>query len=176
MRRSDKIYDERVIAESNRIYKKSFFLFCAVILADLILKSNMSRFVMKGRGYWWLLFGLEAAFLAAMFYFDLFAHARKGILVGATDLPNERFPKKRFCLIGSVISLTVSVGLWGTRFAVYAIMGLNGDIPLGAAVILMLILCAVTFALLFAVLYISFFAAYLIASKQNKSDLASDEN
>lgn len=168
MRKSEKIYDERVIAESNRIYKKCYFLFSAVILADLILKFNISRFITKQHGYWWLLFGLEAAFLAATFYFVLFAHARKGILVGVTDLPNERFPRKRFCLIGSVISAAVSVGLWGTRIAVYAIMGLNGDMSIGTAVILILILCAVTFALLFAVVYISFFVAYKVAEKQNK--------
>lgn len=112
----------------------------------------------------------RGVFSVAVFYFNLFSHANKGILVGATDLPNEKFPRKRYLLISSAISLAVSVGLWGTRIAVYAILGLDGDMTIAAAAIVMAILCTVTFTLLFMILYASYFFAYKIAEKQNKQD------
>lgn len=171
MIKNHKIYDERVISESNKIYKKSYIIFCVFILIDLIIKFNMSNFITEELNYLWFLFGLELIFLIILFYFNLFSHAHKGILIGASDLPNNKFQFKRYLLVSSVISSIISIGLWGTRLLIYACLKLIGDMSVPTIIIIMLILITLTFVIVCSVLFFSFFISYKVAQKKNKIEL-----
>lgn len=171
MKNDHRIYDERLISESNKIYKKCYIIFCAFVLIDLIIKLNMSSFITKKSNYLWILFGLETLFLIITFYFNLLSHAHKGILIGASDLPNNKFQYKRYSIISSVIALIISVGLWGSRLIIYSSFGLNGDVPISIIIITIVVLSLITFIIIFSILFLSFFISYKIAEKINKTEL-----
>lgn len=174
MKKNHKIYDERIIGESNKIYKKCYIVFFIFILIDLIIKFNMKNFITKESNYLWFLFGLETLFLVVLFYFNLFSHACKGMLIGSSDLPNNKFQFKRYLLVSSIVSLIISIGLWGTRLIVYTCLGLTGDMPLFILILLILILILITFIILFTILFFSFFIAYKVAHKKNETELELD--
>lgn len=174
MKNNAKIFDERIINESNKIYKKCYIIFYIFILIDLIIKFNLSNFITKESNYLWFLFGLESLFLVIIFYFNLYSHACKGILIGSSDLSNNRFQFKRYLLISSAVSLIISIGLWGTRLIVYICLGLTGDMPMFVLILFMIILIILTFIILFSILFISFLMAYKVARKKNELELELD--
>lgn len=174
MKNNPKIFDERIISESNKIYKKCYIVFFVFILIDLIIKFNMSNFITKESSYLWFLFGLESLFLVVLFYFNLFSHAYKGMLIGSSDLPNNKFQFKRYLLISSIVSLIISIGLWGTRLIVYTCLGLTGDMPMIVLILLMIILTLLTCVILIAVLFVSFLLAFKVALKKNENELELD--
>ena len=55
--------------------------------------------------------GTDAILLVAMFYFNLFYHAHKGMLLGSLNLSSDKFPVKKYLLKSILISLVISIGL-----------------------------------------------------------------
>ena len=112
-----------------KIYKRCYFIACAVILVDLIVKFNLMEFK-DSSGYssifyaiyymhtrpikflqdffkcdphyikWWIFFWVEAALLTFLFCFNLFAHAKKGVLLGVPKWAHWLVfrSKNEFCL------------------------------------------------------------------------------
>jgi hypothetical protein len=114
---------------------------------------------------WWIFFWVEAALLAFLFCFNLFLHAKRGILLGVPKWNGKKFPWKRYLLISSITSLVVSICMclrWITRYNSPEIN--NAGLALIYAYIVLSI-----FIVLFFTLFVSFVIAYIIAKKTKKS-------
>lgn len=155
--------DERVVKESNQIYKICFYVLWTFIFIDVLIKFNLYTFD-ESPSYMWYLFGVEALFLVVIFYFYIIANASKGILIGASNLEINKFPLKRYLLISVILSLILSIGLFVIRYIVSNIKGLVGDggeYWIGFFTLL-------TFVLAFITLFSSFYLCYSIVTKVNK--------
>ena len=179
--------------DSGKIYKRCYFIACAVILVDLIVKFNLMEFT-DSSGYssifyaiyymhtrpikflqdffkcdphyikWWIFFWVEAALLTFLFCFNLFAHAKKGVLLGVPKWDGKKFPWKKYLSISSITSLVVSICMclrWITRW------NLPDMDTAGLALIYGYILLSI-FIVLFFILFVSFVVAYIIAKKTKK--------
>lgn len=164
---SNKVFDERVVNESNRIYKICFYIICIAFFVDIIIKFNLWGFNETTTKFI-IMMGLESVFLIAIFYISTFALAIKGITI-LTVSDYRYFPKKRYfviCLIGGII---VSLGLWTIRFTTgYWEYGLLQAIIFCGAIYL------VTFLITFVILYVTFYIAYRVAKKSSERLLKED--
>lgn len=175
--------------DSGKIYKRCYFIACAVILVDLIVKFNLMEwydtsgevpllsaidmivchpldFFKCDLQYikWWIFFWVEVALLTFLFCFNLFLHAKKGILLGVPKWDGKKFPWKRYLLISSIPSLIIAVCLWLRWMIPFDIVfAFKSGFAL---VFLFLILWA--FLIMFAILFVSFIIAFIIAKKTKK--------
>lgn len=157
-----RVTDERVVGESNRVYRLCFYILCGAVVTDVIVKFNLWTFTGRDGGL--LLYaGIEAAILLAVFYISTFWLAGKGIPVCAADLTGGRFPRGRYAAVSAVGGLIVSVGLWTIRFAAG-----TWEYTLWGAVLFCGMVYIATFLAAFAVLYATFFAAYKVAARSNR--------
>ena len=161
-RRNEKIIvnkrcDERIISESNRVYRLCFYFLCGGILIDLLTKFNLYTFN-ENSAVTLQLFLPETLLLCAVFYVNIFALAKKGIPFGAADYEGEQCPNKRYSAISAVISFLIAFGLWTPRFAFgYWEYGIFSAILFCAAIYL------ITFVIGFTVLFFSFRLAFHLA-------------
>ena len=162
MRKNEKIYDERIVSESNRIFKNCFYIVCIFLFADIIVKFNLWGFEDKPLEFW-VTMGFESLFLVTMFFLSTFMLAKKGITIGAADLDGDSFPKKRYLVISLLGGAIVSAGLWTIRFAAG-----NWEYGLLNAIIFCGMVYLVTFAIAFAVLFSTFYLGYRVAKKSNE--------
>lgn len=156
--------DERVTAESNRIYRFCFYVLSGGMLADLTVKFNLYNFsenaLMTAQ-----LFLPEVLLLFAVFYMNVFMLARKGIPFGAEGYGTERCPVGRYAVLSAIISLVISVGLWTPRFAF-------GSWEYGAfsAILFCAAIYLITFVIAFTVLFLSFVLAFSMAKRRAEKD------
>lgn len=176
--------------DSGKIYKRCYFIACAVILVDLIVKFNLMEWQdIEGKTAllnainmivyrpldffkcapqyikWWIFFWAEAALLTFLFCFNLFLHAKKGILLGVPKWEGKKFPWKRYLLISFILSLVVSICLWLRWMLPFNIV----EIFKTGFILIFLLLVLWAFVIIFAVSFISFLIAYIIAKKTKKS-------
>ena len=160
--RNIRVTDERVVGESNRVYRLCFYILCGAVFADVIVKFNLWTFTGRDGGL--LLYaGIEAAILLAVFYVSTFWLAKKGIPVFAAESTGGRFPRGRYAAVSAVGGLIVSAGLWTIRFAT----GTWEYGPWGAVLFCGSVYIA-TFSAAFAVLYATIYAAYKVAARSNR--------
>lgn len=157
---SNRIQDERVISESNRIYRICFYLLCGGIFLDLIVKFNLMYNFSETTRETVLMFGMEALFLVSVFYINIFMLAKKGIAFGSTDMDIDKFPKKRYALVAGGISLVLAIGLWTIRVCVG-----HWEYGLLNAIIFVGVLYILTFLIAFVILYFGFWLAFKVAKK-----------
>ena len=159
MKTRNNMQDERVISESNRIYKSCFYILCGALFLSVIVQFNLYSFgSLQSEPF--PLFVIEGILLIIVFYLNLFLLARKGITVGVNEVTPGKFPKKRYALISGTIALLLSLGLWTLRFCIG-----HWEYGLLPAILFCSAIYALTFAVAFAVLYGSFYIAYTIAKK-----------
>lgn len=163
----NKVVDERVVNESNRIYKICFYIICIALFLDIIIKFNLWSFADDSTEFL-VTIGIESVFLIGIFYVSTFLLARKGITV-LTQTDPSFFPKKQYgiiCLIGGII---VSVGLWTIRFA-------TGSWEYGfwKAVLFCGLIYLVTFLITFVALYLTFYFAYKVAKTISEKMMQED--
>ena len=180
---------------SKTIYKRCYFIACAVILLDLILKFNATEWEHNGERtplleailltledpltffnctpqyiHKWLFFWAEAALLTFLFCFNLFSHAKQGVLLSIPKWDGKKFPWKRYLLISVIPSLVVAICLWLRWIIACSSEGFNIVVAFKsgwAFVFLFLILWA--FLIIFTILFVSFVIAYFIARKAKKA-------
>ena len=175
--------------DSGKIYKRCYFIACAVILVDLIVKFNLMEwqdvdvkdhmcdalymmifhplnFFKCDPHYikWWIFFWVEATLLTFLFCFNLFAHAKKGVLLGVPKWDGKKFPWKKYLLISAIPSLVVAVCLWLRWMIPFNIVTAFKS---GYALLFLGLILAV-FIILFTILFVSFVIAYIIAKKTKK--------
>lgn len=160
MKMRNRVTDERILAEENRIYKICFYVLCGGLFLDLIVKFNLYRFS-ETAGETWVSFGLETVFLVAVFYINLFLLARRGIAFAAADIETDRFPRRRYACVAGGLALLLSLGMWTVRFSVG-----SWEYGLPAAILFCGAIYLLTFVLAFLLLYGSFYIAFCIA-RQN---------
>ncbi len=155
----NKIQDERVVNESLKIYKISFFVLCVGIFFDLIIKFNLYNFNETATETI-LAFFVESILLVTVFYLNIFMLARKGIAIFINDVNLKKFPKKRYATVSGIISGVISIGLWTIRFC-------TGSWEYGIvnAIVFCALIYIVTFAISFVILFSSFYLSFWVARK-----------
>lgn len=169
------IRDERIAAESNKIFKICFYLLCSGIFIDLAVKFNLIGYIDDTVFSFWtwgihVFVGIEFLFLSAIFYTVIFTLAKRGILIGCENVVWNEFPAKRYAAITAVLSAIFSVCMWTLRFCIpdpfYA-----WYYYLAAWAIFV----SLTFVFVYGLLYLVFFLAYVVADKHNRKIIESDE-
>ncbi len=166
--------DKEVTSQSNKIYKICYIILNIFILVNLIYKLWISPFILND--YYeerldclWIFVGTDAILLVAMFYFNLFYHAHKGMLLGSLNLSSDKFPVKKYLLKSILISLVISIGL-GVGISIIGSVS-SIEEPVRIAWGIFGIYAAVTlipsFILLFVILFLSYFIAFLVVKKRN---------
>ena len=98
-----KFNDERIQAETNKVFKRCFFMFALLILTDVIIKMSMWELSDGFDLSFLLTVGVEMIILLSVFLFATIQLIRKGISLGASDLMDNNFPKKRYIKISLII-------------------------------------------------------------------------
>ena len=158
--------DERIVNESNRIYRLCFYILCGGMLLDLLVKFNLYNFS-ENAAVTVQLFLPETLLLFAVFYTNIFMLARKGIAFGAEwyDLSDgAKCPTKRYAAISLAVALVIAIGLWTPRLA----FG-NWEYGVFAAILFCAVIYIVTFVLAFLVMFVSLRVAFRMA-KRSASD------
>ncbi len=151
--------DERTVYESNRIYKRCFYILCCGIFFDLVVKFNLYKFE-ENTLQTVLAFGIETMLLATVFYVNLFSLAKKGIAFGVSDTELDKFPAKIYVSLSFGIAFTLSVGMWTLRFCTS-----SWEYGLLSAVLFCTVIYLVTFVLAFLMVYLSFYFSFRVAKK-----------
>lgn len=159
--KNNKIVDERVIFESNKIYKYCFYILCGGILIDLMLKINLWIFGSSDYNLpFFVVIGLEAIFVIVAFLSNVFLLAKKGILFGIGDLGNESFPKKKYALLSTYLSLGIAIASFCLRFFFY-----ESEYGFFWSFLFIFILGLILMLLSFIVFYLIFYLAFRVARK-----------
>ena len=158
------IRDERVIIESNRIYRLCFCILCSGMLIDLLIKFNMYTFD-ETASQTLQLFLLESVLLVTVFYFALFALARKGIAFGYSSVELGAFPKKRYSAISASVAAVLTVGLWAPRLIAFDAWSTQ----MANEIFVIILIILLTFILACSVMLLSFYAAFRVARRTSKA-------
>ena len=148
--------DERIMAESGRIYRICFWVLTAGVGADVLLK--LALYLPGGRQSWGLfsLAGLEGIALLAALVLGALLAAGRGILTLGADPEAERFPARHYALV----SLGLGLGLSAAGLALRAIFYPHWEFDAGALVLvfglIILFVTGVTFLVCFGTLYLMF--------------------
>lgn len=182
----NKVNDERVLFESNKIYRLCFYVLCAGIFLDLMIKFNLWNFggiqpiydkitgelISSGKGVndfpLFIAMGLEALFLFGTFLANIFMLAKKGISFGISDLDIDRFPKKRYSLISLYISSAIAIAAYIIRVIIYIVDGVSSSPNLFAEFIILFLLVLVAFIFTFLIIYLTFYIAFRFAKKNRE--------
>ena len=159
--------DERIVNESNRIYRLCFYILCGGMLLDLLVKFNLYNFS-ENAAVTVQLFLPETLLLFAVFYTNIFMLAKKGIAFGAEwydPSDGAKCPTKRYALISLAVALVVAIGLWTPRF----IFG-TWEYGIFSAILFCAVIYIVTFVLAFLVMFVSLCLAFRMA-KRSASDV-----
>ena len=158
------IQDERVINESLKAYKISFYVLTIGIFFDLIIKFNLYSFS-QTTSETALAFFIETALLVTVFYLNIFLLAKKGIAIGINSVCLDSFPRKRYASISAIISGIIAIGLWTIRFSTGSF-----EYGLGNAILFCALIYIFTFVISFAVLFTSFYFAFKLAKKSQTNE------
>ena len=154
--------DERIVNESNRIYRLCFYILCGGMLLDLLVKFNLYNFS-ENAAVTVQLFLPETLLLFAVFYMNIFMLAKKGIAFGAEwydPSDGAKCPTKRYALISLAVALVVAIGLWTPRF----IFG-TWEYGIFSAILFCGAIYLITFVLAFLVMFVSLRIAFRVAKK-----------
>lgn len=183
--KKEKINDERVLAESNKVYKTCFIALCIGIFVDTVFKftawyyynpnptvSKDGMFLSNGDVLpFYVIWGIEALLLATVFLLCLFSLAKKGIMLGDNNIERKRFAAGRFALISLIAASTVFILILLSHLITSLPIG-SGSSEYGAwGVVIMLLVYALITVPIFAFFYLMFYVAF----KVTKSSVRNSE-
>ena len=148
--------DERLLAESGKIYRVGFWVLAAGILLDVLMKAAVYLPAWVGEAGIFPLLGLEGMVLIAALVLCALLAAGRGILTLGADPEADRFPAKHYALV----SLGLGLGLSAAGLALRAIFYPHWEFDAGALVLvfglIILFVTGVTFLVCFGTLYLMF--------------------
>ena len=148
--------DERLLAESGKIYRLGFWVLAAGVLLDLRVKTATYLHAWVGEEGIFPLLGLETAVLVGTLLLCALLAAGRGILTVGANPEADRFPAKHYALV----SLGIGLGLSVVSLLLRVIFHPGWEFDTGALVlvfgILILMVTAFTFAVCFAAFYLLF--------------------
>ena len=156
-----KIVDERIVLEENKIFKIVFWIAYIGLFIDFAVKFNLYIWGESAFPYLVVYMGIEGALLIGIFYSVLFLLAIKGILLGSSSLPPEKFYVKRNLLISLLSAAIISLSLWLPRF----LFGI-WEYGIGLGIAFASIIILLNTALFFGIIYLSLYLAYLVVKKK----------
>lgn len=147
--------DERLMAESGRIYRVGFWVLAVGILLDVLMKTAVYLPAWVEEGIFPLL-GLESLVLVAALVLCALLAAGRGILTLGADPEAERFPARHYALV----SLGIGLGLSVVSLLLRVIFHPGWEFDTGALVLVfglvVLFVTGITFLVCFATLYLLF--------------------
>ena len=164
-----KFSDERIRQETNRVYRSGFTFLSLLILLDIIVK--LSSWELENNFItFFLTVGIEIIILVGVFLTTSFILAKKGIALGAYDLMEGSFPKKRYARICTIIGLifgltTIIRMIYFGRSAFYLIY----DILFG--ILFFLVVALITFMSFYLFFYLLFKYAKHCAKEILRNDI-----
>lgn len=152
--------NEALECKKNQIHKKCFFAFFVCVFLNFMLKVNLWNLVsntMKNI----LLWVMEPLPIVLVLYFDLFIHAKNGMMPVGQIEDWHHFPCVQYAKWSVGLSVIFTISLWSLRMLVAGPGELYG-FPFLA---MTLLLYATTWVFCSIVIYSSFYVAFLIARK-----------
>ena len=148
--------DERLLAESGKIYRVGFWLLAAGILLDILMKAAMYLPAWVGEAGIFPLLGLESLVLVAALVLCALLAAGRGILTLGADPVADHFPAKHYALV----SLGLGLGLSVISLLLRAVFHPHWEFGPGALILVLglivLFVTGATFAVCFGTLYLFF--------------------
>ena len=148
--------DERLMAESGRIYRVGFWVLAVGILLDVLMKTAVYLPTWVGEEGIFPLLGLESLVLVAALVLCALLAAGRGILTLGADPEAERFPARHYALV----SLGIGLGLSVVSLLLRVIFHPGWEFDTGALVLVfglvVLFVTGITFLVCFATLYLLF--------------------
>ena len=148
--------DERLLAESGKIYRIGFWLLAAGVGVDVLIKLAL---YLPGSGQSWGLFplvGMEGIVLVAALVLCALLAAGRGILTLGADPEAERFPARHYALV----SLGIGLGLSVVSLLLRVVFHPGWEFDTAALVLVfglvVLFVTGITFIVCFATLYLLF--------------------
>ena len=148
--------DERLLAESGKIYRVGFWVLAAGILLDLLMKAAVYLPAWVGEAGIFPLLGLEGIVLIAALVLCALLAAGRGILTLGADPESDRFPAKHYALV----SLGLGLGLSVISLLLRAVVHPHWEFGAGALILVFglitLFVTGATFVVCFGTLYFFF--------------------
>ena len=175
--------DERVAAESNKIYKTCFIALCVATLIDLVVKTTAWFFSDRSPGGYfpirdgmteyfrpapfpfYFLFLFQAIALLGIFLACVFMLARKGIVLTEGNSEFKRFPAGRYAIISAIVAVVIFLSIISTRLIIMIGGSFASEFGVAGTLLLGLLIFAVIVIPIFLFLYFIFFIAYKFAEK-----------
>lgn len=170
MKKNKIINDERLLLESNKVFKICFHILCIALLIDIIYKFYSNNTFSSFNNGTWMNYIFELIILVVFLYLSLFLHAAKGIVIYAIDLPNDNFQWKRSLKVSLLVSSIISILSFILPIILIKIFKGIPEMPFKDAFMICSLLTIAVFIILFILFNINFFFAYLIAKKVNKKN------
>ena len=151
--------DERLLAESGKIYRAGFWILAAGVGADVLIKLAL---YLPGSGQSWGLFplvGMEGIVLVAALVLCALLAAGRGILTLGADPEAERFPARYYALVSLGLGLGLSVAGLALRVVFYP----HWEFDAGALVLVFGLIILVVTGIAFLVCFATFYLLFRIA-------------
>ena len=157
--------DERLLAESGRIYRIGFWVLAAGVLLDLLVKTATYLPAWVGEEGIFPLMGLETLVLLAALLLCALLAAGRGILTVGADPEAERFPARHYALV----SLGIGLGLSVASLLLRVVFHPGWEYDVWALVLVFGILILIVTAFTFAVCFVSFYLLFRVAKWRRKN-------
>ena len=154
----DKNKDERIVNESNKIYKICYYILMIIVMVDIIIEFNIKITFTTMNGVD-KTFIFKVILFILLFYINFFLHASKGVLLGIKEVFVEHIPVKKMLSISLLYSSILSFFLWIPRIIYYKVIGFNSELSVSMFIIFVC-LFLVSFIVLFVILNVSYLIAY----------------
>lgn len=151
--------DERLMAESGRIYRIGFWVLAVGILLDLLMKVAVYMPSWVGEEGIFPLLGLEGIVLVAALLLCALLAAGRGILTLGADPEAERFPAKHYALV----SLGIGLGLSAVSLLLRVIFHPGWEFDVGALIVVFGLVVGFITALTFVVCFAAFYLLFRVA-------------
>ena len=151
--------DERLLAESGKIYRAGFWILAAGVGVDVLIKLAL---YLPGSGQSWGLFplvGMEGIVLVAALVLCALLAAGRGILTLGADPEAERFPARYYALV----SLGLGLGLSVAGLALRAVFYPHWEFDAAALVLVLGLVILVVTGIAFLVCFATFYLLFRIA-------------
>ena len=151
--------DERLLAESGKIYRVGFWVLAAGILLDVLMKAAVYLPAWVGEAGIFPLLGLEGMVLIAALVLCALLAAGRGILTLGADPEAERFPARYYALV----SLGLGLGLSVAGLALRAVFYPHWEFDAAALVLVLGLVILVVTGIAFLVCFTTFYLLFRIA-------------
>ena len=151
--------DERLLAESGKIYRAGFWILTAGVGADVLIKLAL---YLPESGQSWGLFplvGMEGIVLVAALVLCALLAAGRGILTLGADPEAERFPVRYYALV----SLGLGLGLSVAGLALRAVFYPHWEFDAAALVLVLGLVILVVTGIAFLICFATFYLLFRIA-------------